>query len=159
MYQIRPAEDADLPEILKIYAQARAFMRQTGNPNQWGTTKPEESQLIADILEGKLYVVTDGEALCGVFYFTLGEDPTYAKIYDGNWRSDAPYGTIHRIASRGSGVFSVALDFCRAQCSHIRIDTHQDNKVMQHVLEKHGFQRCGIIYIADGSPRIAYEMI
>jgi hypothetical protein len=30
---------------------------------------------------------------------------------------------------------------------------------MQHVVEKHGFQRRGIIYIADGTPRIAYEYI
>ena len=26
-----------------------------------------------------------------------------------------------------------------------------------HVVEKHGFSRRGIIHIADGSPRIAYE--
>ena len=50
-----------------------------------------------------------------------------------------------------------ALAFCKGIISHIRIDTHQDNKVMQHVVEKHGFRRRGIIYIADGSPRIAYE--
>jgi hypothetical protein len=30
---------------------------------------------------------------------------------------------------------------------------------MQHVVEKHGFSRRGIIYIADGTPRIAYERI
>lgn len=112
MYQIRPAREEELPEIQKIYAHARAFMAQTGNPNQWGTTKPQESQLIADIADGKLYAVTDGDALRGVFYFSLGEDPTYTRIYDGNWRSDAPYGTIHRIASRGGGVFSAALGFC-----------------------------------------------
>ena len=44
-----------------------------------------------------------------------------------------------------------------SKCPNLRIDTHQDNKVMQHVVEKHGFTRRGIIYIADGSPRIAYE--
>lgn len=39
----------------------------------------------------------------------------------------------------------------------IRIDTHADNKTMQHLIEADGFTRCGIIYIADGTPRIAYQ--
>ncbi len=43
--------------------------------------------------------------------------------------------------------------------SNFRIDTHNDNKIMQHVIEKNGFIRCGIIYVKDGSPRIAYEKI
>ena len=74
------------------------------------------------------------------------------------WESDAPYGTIHRIASCGrGGVFEACLAYCLGITRHLRIDTHHDNKVMQHVVEKHGFTRRGIIYIADGSPRIAYE--
>ena len=28
---------------------------------------------------------------------------------------------------------------------------------MQHLLEKNGFARCGIIHVADGSSRIAYQ--
>ena len=39
----------------------------------------------------------------------------------------------------------------------IRSDTHADNKTMQHLIEADGFTRCGIIYIADGTPRIAYQ--
>ena len=81
-------------------------------------------------------------------------------IYDGQWGSEEPYGTIHRIASDGSGgVFAACLSWCRGQIGHLRIDTHRDNHVMQHIVEKHGFQRRGIIYIADGTPRIAYEYI
>ena len=30
---------------------------------------------------------------------------------------------------------------------------------MQHVLESNGFTRCGIIHVADGSPRIAYQKL
>ena len=30
---------------------------------------------------------------------------------------------------------------------------------MQHLLESNGFVRCGIIHIADGSPRIAYQKV
>ena len=96
----------------------------------------------------------------GVFYFVIGPDPTYSVIEDGGWLSDEPYGTIHRIASDGSGgLFSAVLKFCRSRIGHIRIDTHHDNRVMQHVVEKHGFSRRGIIFLANGDPRIAYEMI
>lgn len=160
MYQIRKAKMEDLSRILEIYAFARRFMAQTGNPNQWGTTHPEETQLRADIGYGDLYVVENKTGIHGVFAFFLGEDPTYSHIEKGAWHSQAPYGTIHRIASDGSGgIVTAAVDYCSGVISHLRIDTHHDNRVMQHVLEKHGFQRCGIIYVSDGSPRIAYDRI
>lgn len=159
-YSIRTAERNDLPRILEIYAYARSFMAANGNPNQWGTTNPPQEMLQADIAERKLFVVENADKICGVFFFSVGPDPTYGKIYDGKWLSDTPYGTIHRIASNGSGgIFSACLDFCQSMCNHIRIDTHADNHIMQHVIQKAGFQRCGIIYIADGTPRIAYERI
>ena len=155
---VRKAELADLPRILEIYEYARGFMAATGNPNQWGKINPPRETLEKDIAERKLHVVEDGEGICGVFFFSLGEDPTYACIYDGAWESDVPYGTIHRVASCGrGGVFESCLDYCLGIIRHLRIDTHDDNKVMQHVVEKHGFRRRGIICIADGSPRIAYE--
>lgn len=160
MYQIRRANKEDLPQIQSVYSFARAFMARTGNPHQWGSTHPPLRQLEEDVRLGNLYVAEDSAGIHGVFAFILGEDPTYTRIEDGAWHSVRPYGTIHRIASDGSGgVFSAALCFCRSQMQHIRIDTHHDNKVMQHVIEKHGFQRCGIIYIADGNPRIAYDLI
>ncbi len=82
-------------------------------------------------------------------------------IEDGNWLSDEPYGTIHRIASDGtvSGVVKMAVEYCRKTILNLRIDTHEKNKTMQHVVEKIGFIRCGIIYLEDGSPRIAYQLI
>lgn len=159
-YTIRIAREEDLPEILRIYAYARGFMAANGNPNQWGTTNPPKEMLEADIAEEKLYVATKEDMIRGVFFFDIGEDPTYQKIYEGAWLSNTPYGTIHRIASCGSGgLFAACVEFCLRKCSHLRIDTHHDNHIMQHVVEKAGFQRRGIIYIADGSPRIAYERI
>jgi hypothetical protein len=159
-YQIRTAIIEDLPRIEEIYAYARRFMAETGNPNQWGKKNPPTDVLVEDIHRGDLFVVENNTGIHGVFYFLIGEDPTYLFIEDGHWLSDQPYGTIHRIAGDGSGgVFKAALDFCRKQISHLRIDTHHDNHIMQHVVEKHGFHRCGIIFISDGSPRIAYEML
>lgn len=160
MYQIRKAELSDLPRILGIYAYARDFMVKTGNPNQWGTTNPPKGQLQEDIAREKLYVVCRHNEIRGVFFFDIGEDPTYKMIYDGQWHASKEYGTIHRIASDGSGgILNACVAFCEKLCPYLRIDTHADNKVMQHALEKQGFHRCGIIYIADGSPRIAYDRI
>lgn len=159
-YQVRKANWEDLPRIEEIYDCARAFMAASGNPNQWGKTHPPVAQLKQDIENGNLYAVADGTGIHGVFYFTIGADPTYDSIYDGAWHSDRPYGTIHRIAGDGSGgILRAAVEFGRQQIDHLRIDTHEDNKVMQRSVKKQGFQRCGIIYIEDGSPRIAYDRL
>lgn len=156
---IRHAHPSDLPRIEAIYAYARAFMRATGNPNQWGTSHPPMAQIEQDIADNTLYVITENEIVHGVFYFAIEEDPTYLKIFDGGWRLDAPYGVIHRIAGDGTGgIVQAAVDFAKEKIPYLRMDTHADNQVMQHVLTKNGFQRCGIIYLADGNPRIAFDL-
>lgn len=157
---VRKATLKDVDRITEIYAAARAFMRDTGNPTQWSGGYPQRELTECDIKSEKLYVIENGSKLYGVFYFNIGVDSTYLKI-DGAWGSDAPYGVIHRIASDGTskGVFGEALNFCKEQISHIRIDTHDDNAVMQSVLLKHGFNYCGTIYLANGDPRRAYEII
>lgn len=160
--KIRKACLNDMENILKIYEAAREYMRQNGNPDQWGKNKPPRELLENDIQKGELYVgqFPDGK-IHFVFAFILGDDPTYSYIENGDWISDLPYGTIHRIASDGkvSGVVKTAVDYCSNIISNIRIDTHKNNKTMQHVLDKLGFVKCGIIYIDDGTPRIAYQYI
>lgn len=159
-YIVRKANREDLTRIKEIYAYARMFMANTGNPNQWGKNHPPMAQLEQDIQNGDLYVITDEKEIHGVFYFYIGEDPTYNKMDGGTWRSDTIYGTIHRIAGDGSGgILQTAVEFGKRHVGHLRIDTHEDNKVMQRAVTKQGFQRRGIIYIADGSPRIAYDLL
>ena len=41
----------------------------------------------------------------------------------------------------------------------IKIDTHEDNEAMRRSLIKNGFDYCGIIYLTDGNPRVAYEKL
>lgn len=157
---VRKATQQDFSRILEIYAYARNFMAQNGNPTQWGMTYPDAELLQEDMSEERLYVVTCGDKVCGVFMFTIGVDPTYALIEDGAWHSDALYGTIHRIAGDGSGgVFGACLDYCKNRINYLRIDTHENNKIMQHVVIQAGFRRCGIIYTDDGTPRIAFDRI
>lgn len=156
---IRPAVPEELPELLELYAKARAFMAAHGNPTQWGTSSPAVWVLEEDIRQKRLFICEREGRLCGVFAFPIGADPTYEKVEEGGWHSDAPYGTIHRLAGKETerGIFEECLSWCRKQIGHIRIDTHENNVIMRHLIEKNGFVRCGIIHVADGSPRIAYE--
>lgn len=157
---VRKATQQDFSRILEIYAYARCFMADNGNPTQWGMTYPDAELLQEDLSEDRLYVVTCGDKVCGVFMFTIGADPTYALIEDGAWHSDALYGTIHRIAGDGTGgVFRACLDYCKNRINYLRIDTHENNKIMQHAVTKAGFRHCGIIYTDDGTPRIAFDRI
>ncbi len=94
-----------------------------------------------------------------VFTFIIGEDPTYKEIENGAWLNDKPYGTIHRIASSGrqGGMLKASVRYCAQMIDNIRIDTHADNGPMQNALHRLNFTFCGIIYVADGSPRLAFQ--
>ena len=91
----------------------------------------------------------------------LGQGASLCAIENGKWIDDSNYGTIHSLASaqKIDHVFDYVLAFSLTKIDHIRIDTHEDNKVFQHILEKHNFKKCGVIYLLDGSPRLAYELI
>ena len=162
--KIRKSTPADLPEIMKLYETARAFMRQSGNPNQWKNNHPPEEQIKQDIQDGTSYVCEheSGEILA-TFFLTTASDPTYTKI-DGAWLNNAPYGTVHRIArnhntpnAKGAGAY--CLNWCYEQIGNIRIDTHEDNTPMIGLLERIGFKRCGIIWLENGEERIAFQRI
>ena len=157
---IRLAETHDLPALEEIYRAARQYMKDTGNPTQWGDVRPTREMLEQDIPLRQLYVIEEDGTLYGAFALVFGKDPSYFYIEDGAWLNDAPYATIHRVASSGmrSGVFAQCMDFCKSKCTNLRIDTHRDNHTMQHLIEKHDFVRCGIIYVEDGTPRIAYQL-
>ena len=90
---IRPAVQNDFSSIMAIYAYARSFMQETGNPNQWGNHFPPEALIRNRIRDRQLFVLEEGGVLHGVFAFIIGEDPTYLHIDDGSWLSDAPPST------------------------------------------------------------------
>ena len=159
--RIRKADIKDTEKIEKVYAAARQFMADNGNATQWGPTYPEISIIKKDIQDGVLYVIEGDGEIHGVFAFIIGEDPTYKVIKNGSWMSDAPYGTIHRLASDGAvnNIMVNTVAFCRSKINHLRIDTHKNNKVMQHLIKKCGFTECGIIYTVDTTERLAYEIL
>lgn len=163
--EIKKAGLADLSNIMPIYDRARAYMAQNGNATQWTGGYPAETDIAADIQAGNCYICTEQGQIHAVFALIFGEDPTYRTIEEGAWLTDEPYATIHRMASAGllPGMAYQCFAWCERLCSSrgfgLRIDTHADNKVMQHAIEDFGFQKRGIIRLQNGSPRMAYQKL
>lgn len=163
MISIRKTELAEADSLMAIFEQAKRIMRKDGNMKQWTGNYPSRDIVENDIRQGNSYVCMDekGETV-GTFAFIRGDDPTYARIYDGAWLDVThPYGVIHRLAStEGSrGVAAACLQWCYEQIPNLRADTHRDNRILQHILQKHGFRYCGIIFLANGDERLAYQKI
>lgn len=157
---IRRSTQADLPGIMIVYEKAKVYMRSKGNHEQWINGYPSEAVILNDMSAGNHYIGTDADGnVAFVFTFIIGEDPTYSIIEDGSWPDDKPYGTIHRIASNGlyHDVLGMSLKYCFKLIDTIRIDTHASNSPMLDALIRHGFKLCGIIHIADGSARTAFQ--
>ena len=163
--EIRNTEITDLEKVMEIYENARKFMREHGNPRQWSAYGWPPKELIEkDIAERKSYVCIENGEIAAVFFYDYGyrAEPSYNEIREGKWIGEETYGVVHRIASahiaKGAGSFCIRWAF--DQCSHLRMDTHEDNWVMQDCLKKLGFRYCGIISIPDDDdPRLAYELL
>ena len=161
-YNIRHTTEDDLAELMPLFDHSRQIMRDNGNNGQWINGYPSMETIREDIKRGASYVITDNDVLTGTFAFIIGRDPTYEYIEGGKWLHDArPYGTIHRIACAEGrhGIFQACLDWCKRQIPSIRIDTHADNRIMLHLMQKHGLLHRGTIYIADGSAREAFQIV
>ena len=159
--EIRKAEEGDLDRVLAIYATARETMRKNGNPHQWGTEKPLVYEVVGEIEKGHLMLAAEGEEIFGVFAMIPGRDPTYTVIDGGAWLNDEPYITLHKVASDGrrSGIVRAAVEYALRFTDNVRADTHADNRLMQRALTSLGFAYCGIIYLSDGDPRRAYQLV
>lgn len=162
MIRIRTANSGDLDRVLDIYDKARIFMREQGNHKQWVGGYPQEDVLRQDMEKNSLYVVESEEGqILAVYYAAIEEDPTYNEIEGGQWLNDEAYAVIHRIATaeRRKGLAAEIFRHVLKKAGNLRIDTHEDNIPMRRLLEKEGFTRCGVIYLANGDPRIAYHKV
>lgn len=165
MYKVEKAKKRDLNYIRKIYDKASEFLKKN-KVNQWQNGYPNNEIIEKDFENGNLYVLKNDNDIVGAMAFLKEEEPTYKKIYDGNWLTNNIYYTIHRISvlNKGQGLSKYFFEYAINQCKNdsiksLRIDTHKDNLVMQRALTKMGFEYCGIIYLKDGDKRIAFERL
>lgn len=161
----RPAEIADLEEIMTIIADAVGRMLREGK-QQWDETYPTSQHIATDIRNSDAYVIENERSVIayGAVVFT-GEE-AYESLR-GAWLSDQPYVVVHRMAVaqtlQGRGLARIFLESTEslAQSKGIgsfRIDTNFDNFPMLHLLDKCGFTYCGDIRYSGGVRR-AYEKL
>ncbi|WP_137596884.1 GNAT family N-acetyltransferase [Paucilactobacillus kaifaensis] len=167
---IRQATNEDLPEIKKIIADAKAYLKKQG-VDQWQDGYPSDQNLADDVKNEITYVLIIDGKIAGTAALWQGIDLNYLKIEDGSWLNgiEARYTAIHRIALssefRGQHLseklISGLLTVSRTLGYHdVRIDTHPDNLGMQHVITTNGFDYRGIIYMHAGSAkRFAYQLL
>ena len=168
---IRKTKSEDIPEIMNIIRDAQESMKLLGI-SQWQNGYPNEESFAKDIAEGIGHVyVEDGEIVATAAIFTAPE-PDYAKIYEGEWKTNGNYGVVHRIAvkkqAKRAGYAAKMIEHAakltrQAGYGSIRIDTHEGNIPMLTFLKKQGFEECGIIYLSNegcvDNKRVAYEKV
>lgn len=161
----RKAEMKDFSVCCEILEEARKNIAELGI-DQWQNGSPSSEDLENDINNGDLYVAEESGKILGFCYIGFSGEPTYDRIYGGEWPNKEPFCVIHRVAlkseARGKGVFSFLVSFARKLAKSkgfhaLRIDTHRDNVKMKSALKKNGFQPCGIIYLENGEERIAFQ--
>lgn len=156
---IRHTTEADIEAVMQMYAYSRSLMRATGNTVQW-TGYPTEDDIRDDIRRGVSYIVEQEGRPVATFALVPGVEPTYDFIDHGRWIDEvSPYVTVHRVAKTegASGIAELVFRIAKERHNHLRVDTHATNAAMRHIMDKEGFVYCGIIYMPDGSPRVAYE--
>lgn len=161
--ELRNAQLSELTSCYQCIQDARAYHRSMGF-EQWHPDYPTPQTILDDIVQNVGYVFVDDGEIIGYCCLIIGDEPAYHEI-TGAWKTDRRYAVIHRMAfhqnARGKGASKIALDlikeFCLSKHIHaIRVDTQDENKVMQHILERERFQYCGLIQF-DGGPKLAYE--
>lgn len=167
MLCFRKARPEDLPGILAVVDQARAFMATLGI-DQWQDGYPSGEILSEDIRVGRAYVHAEDGRIASICVMTAEHEPAYDAI-DGAWHVGEPCLTLHRMAvddaHRHTGLaadlLKNALRIAREQglCG-LRADTHRGNAAMRRFLEKNGFENCGLVSypVESGDPlRVAYD--
>lgn len=163
--EIRKTVQTDIPVVMEIIGDAQTYLRSCG-VEQWQDGYPTAAVIAEDIEKGISYVATENGEIIGTAAISFDGEPNYAEIRNGGWLNDEPYAVIHRIAvgnrHRSRGAAANMMLFAERLCEErgvgsIRIDTHADNKSMQRLLERLGYEYCGeITILSSGAPRNAY---
>lgn len=166
---IRKTTFGDVDAIVPILEEARRTIAALGI-NQWQDGYPNRAVIEEDVRLDRSYVLVKDGQVIGTFAFIRDGEPLYDVIENGHWTTgdgNRNYDTVHRVAiavsSRGSGASTAMVQFASdlariAGKTSVRIDTHEGNRVMCRMLEKHGFVHCGTIHLANGDLRVAYEL-
>jgi len=163
----RKARKAEASHIMNIIKQAQTYFKEHGI-NQWRDGYPNVEIIQQDIDNKNSYVLIKDNKIVATAAVSFDGEKTYNHIYEGEWLSDNKYAVIHRVAVdnryKGLGLSSQIIKNVEDLCldkgiPSIKIDTQEENISMQRLLEKNEFIYCGVIYLEDGSKRLAFEKI
>ena len=163
--EFRKSTKSDITKIMDIVKQAQAYFKEQ-NIDQWQNNYPNEEVINNDIENGESYVMLENGNIIATTVISFTKETSYENILDGKWITNGDYGVIHRIAvdntHKGKGlshkIIKYAEEVCKQNNIHsIKVDTHEDNILMQSLLKKNGFEYCGIVYLEDGGKRVAFE--
>lgn len=163
--EFRKAIAKDVNQILQVITDAQVALKKDG-VDQWQNNYPNREVILKDISDQNAYVLLEEDNIIATAAVSFDGESTYEKIYEGQWITDGLYAVVHRVAveknSKRSGIATKMFDAIEKLClskdiGSIRVDTHEDNKAMQSVLNKNNFKYCGVIYLSDGSKRLAFE--
>ena len=161
--EIRLAFPNEVDAIMQVIEEAKKCLADAES-TQWQNGYPNTETIIDDIISGQAYVALEEGELLAYAAVTKSPEKAYEAIYDGNWEGkEAEYLVFHRIAVasdvQGQGVAQTFLEGLIEGFDYLdfRSDTHDQNKVMQHIFEKLGFKQVGKVPV-DGE-RLAYQKV
>ena len=163
----RKAVIEDLVDIMEAIKDSREVLRLQGT-GQWQDGYPDETQIRDDISKGRLFLtLADDGDIAGICALTYREED-YHHLYEGEWLTDLDYMVMHRVALKkkyqgqgyGKKIFETFIKQAKVEGFHsLRIDTHEGNKVMRHLIELFGFKYCGKTILKPDKDRMVFEKI
>lgn len=165
MLSLRHTKLEDVERVMEMIKQAQQYFKENGI-DQWQNNYPNAKVIESDIQNGHSFVLLKNDVIVGTVAISFEEEVTYNRIFEGAWKSNDNYAVIHRVAVdselKGIGLSSEMIKQTELMCNKkdvrsIKVATHKDNRAMQRSLIKNGFEYCGVIYLADGSKRVAFQ--
>lgn len=165
---MRPGTKQDIPNIMSIIADARAFLA-SQHIDQWQGSYPDQAAVEQDLqAKTNRLLIVDG-TVAGIASLIPGPDPFYVRIDGGSWHGDLDYMAIHRFAVsskvRGQNLSRFFMSNLITEAysrgyRDVRVDTHAANKIMQAVVGGNGFVYRGVVYLDEPVPeRNAYQLL
>lgn len=175
---LRLATEADVDCALAMVEGAQRRLRLAGI-DQWQNGYPNRERLEEDVRLGWGRVLEVGGRAVAYGAVTYDGESAYDGLANGSWideptegticaeRGACHYATVHRLCvaedavGQGYGrVFMRAVEKEAVMIESIRsvrVDTHPDNAIMQHLLASLNYAYCGHVYYE--SLRLAYAKL
>lgn len=167
MTMLRKTTPEDVNQVMEIIEQGKAYLKSSG-VDQWQNGYPNEAVIQADIVNEYGYVLECEGDVVGTAALSFDGEPWYDDIREGKWLSNDDFLVIHRLAVsqnvRGTDVASLMIKQCEKLCAErgvhsIKIDTHEENMIMQKFVKKNGFKYCGTVILGSEGKRLAFEKV